>query len=85
MEVHPGGEPEPGEKDGQAQVLPEEDEKQKEVEPGEPTEEELKAKYKPTKVFTMMLCVPLSSKSAQEALAGTQELFIKLRRHGYPV
>ena len=36
--------------------------KPEEVEQGELTEEELKAKNKPTKVVTMMLCVPLGSR-----------------------
>ena len=62
MEVHPGGELEPGQKEEQAQGSPEEDKKPEEVEQGELTEEELKAKNKPTKVVTMMLCVPLGSR-----------------------
>lgn len=48
-------------------------------------EEELEKKYKPSKLVTMMVRVPLCSKSSSEALAGTQELFTRLRRHGYPV
>lgn len=36
-------------------------------------EEEFKKKYKTNKVVTMMLCVPLYSKSASEVLSGTQE------------
>ena len=85
MEVHPGGGLESDEKKEPAQGSLEEDERPEEVEQEKPTEEELKKKNKPTKVVTMMLCVPLGSKSAQEVLAGTQELFTRLRRHGYPV
>ena len=36
-------------------------------------------------MITMSICLPLASKSASEVLAGTQELFGTLRRHGYPV
>lgn len=83
MEDLQGGEQNPPEGEQQGDV-PLEEEVREEERLDEPTEQELKKKYKPSKVVTMMLCVPLISKSAQEVLAGTQELFTRLR-HGYPV
>ena len=49
------------------------------------TPEETEEQQKVYKMVTMSICLPLASKSASEVLAGTQELFGTLRRHGYPV
>ena len=49
------------------------------------TLEEVEEHQKVYKMVTMSICLPLTSKSAAEVLAVTQELFGMLRRHGYPV
>ena len=49
------------------------------------TPEEVEEHQKAYEMITMSICLPLASKSAAEVLAGTQELFGMLRRHGYPV
>ena len=49
------------------------------------TPEEVEEHQKVYKTITMSICLPLASKSASEVLAGTQELFGMLTRHGYPV
>ena len=49
------------------------------------TPEETEEQQKVYKMVTMSICLPLASKSASGVLAGTQELFGTLRRHGYPV
>ena len=46
---------------------------------------ELEEKFKAKKVLKLMTCVSLPSKSSMGVLAGTQELLVNLRRHGYPV
>lgn len=49
------------------------------------TPPEVEDHQKVYKMVTMSVCLPLASKSASEVLAGTQELYGQLRRHGYPV
>ena len=52
-----------------------------------PMSEEMKLaeECKPMEVKTFMVAVPLSSKGAREVLAGVHEIYMSLRRHGYPV
>ena len=49
------------------------------------TPPEVEEHQKVYKMVTMSVCLPLASKSASEVLAGVQELYCQLRRHGYPV
>lgn len=82
-----GGES-PGKGDGAQQELLPDPEPEDRGEPSVPlpkTPEETEEHQKVYKMVTMSICLPLSSKSASQLLAGVQELFGVLRRHGYPV
>ena len=48
-------------------------------------EMELAEECKPMEVKTFMVAVPLYSKGGREVLAGVHEIYMSLRRHGYPV
>lgn len=55
-------------------VLPVEKEKKKE-----------KREEKPFRTRTIMQCVPMKSKKAEDVLAAMQELYMRFRRYGYPI
>ena len=48
-------------------------------------EEALAEECKPMEVKTFMVAVPLATKSSRDVLAGVHEIYMSLRRHGYPV